>query len=57
MERIATFRCDLCRRPVDTDTSERARHAWQPLVICEQCVREADTKSPGRQAVAAASAS
>jgi hypothetical protein len=57
MERIATFRCDLCRRPVDTDTSERARQAWQPLVICEQCVREADNRSPRRQAVVAVSAS
>ncbi|HEY7598323.1 MAG TPA: hypothetical protein VH741_00225 [Candidatus Limnocylindrales bacterium] len=37
-------RCDLCRRAVDRDTRERARWAFQPLVICDSCVREADTR-------------
>ena len=35
------FRCGLCQRVVDSDTRERARHAWQPLIICERCIREA----------------
>jgi len=37
-------RCDLCRRTVDTETRERARWAFQPLIICEACVREADSR-------------
>lgn len=36
------YRCDLCRRSVDSDTRERARQAWQPLIICERCVRDAE---------------
>lgn len=40
----AQVRCDLCRRTVDTDTRERARWAFQPLIICETCVREADSR-------------
>jgi hypothetical protein len=38
------YRCDLCHRSVDADTRDRARHSWQPLIICELCVREADVK-------------
>jgi hypothetical protein len=40
----APVRCDLCRRTVDTATRERARWAFQPLIICEACVREADSR-------------
>jgi len=36
------FRCDVCRRLVDEDTRARARRAWQPLIICDWCLREAD---------------
>ena len=36
------FRCDVCRRLVDEDTRDRARRAWQPLIICEGCLRDAD---------------
>jgi hypothetical protein len=25
------------------ETRERARRAWQPLIICDRCVREAVT--------------
>jgi hypothetical protein len=35
------FRCDLCRRRVDDDLRARARRGWEPLVICEGCLREA----------------
>ena len=35
------YRCDICRRPVDLETDSRAHRGWQPLVICERCVREA----------------
>ena len=38
------IRCDLCRRTVDAETRERARWAFQPLIICETCVREADSR-------------
>jgi hypothetical protein len=38
------YRCDLCHRSVDADTRDRARQSWQPLIICESCVREADVK-------------
>jgi hypothetical protein len=48
------YRCDLCRGSVDNDTRERARHAWQPLIICERCVRDAE--APRRQLAFAASA-
>ena len=34
------YRCDLCRAAVDTETRERARRAWQPLIICDRCVRD-----------------
>jgi len=51
------YRCDLCRRSVDEDTRERARRAWQPLIICERCILEADPPSTGsRQLVTAAAA-
>ena len=48
------YRCDLCHRSVDTETRERARHAWQPLIICERCVR--DAAAPGNRAALAGSA-
>jgi hypothetical protein len=35
------YRCDICRRPVDHEIEGRARRGWQPLVVCERCVREA----------------
>jgi hypothetical protein len=35
------YRCDICRRPVDVEINGRARRGWQPLVVCERCVREA----------------
>jgi len=38
-----TYRCDLCRRPVDSETDSRAHRGWQPLVICDRCVREAQS--------------
>jgi hypothetical protein len=41
---MAVYRCDICRRPVDLDTDARARRGWQPLVVCERCVREAHSK-------------
>jgi hypothetical protein len=44
------FRCDLCHRSVDADTQARARRAWQPLVICELCVRDAQDARPLRAA-------
>jgi hypothetical protein len=45
------FRCDLCRRPVDSDIRARARRAWQPLIICGNCVEDAGR--PPRTIVAA----
>jgi hypothetical protein len=36
------FRCDVCRRVVDDETRDRARRAWQPLIICEGCLRDAE---------------
>jgi len=50
-------RCDLCHRAVDADTRERARRAWQPLIICDRCVREADAKSSGTGLLAAVASS
>ena len=44
MDRVLTaelYRCDLCRRPVDDELRARARRGWQPLIICDRCVREA----------------
>jgi len=35
------YRCDICRRPVDSEIDNRAHRGWQPLVVCERCVREA----------------
>jgi hypothetical protein len=35
------FRCDVCRRIVDDETRTRARRAWQPLIICDCCLRDA----------------
>jgi hypothetical protein len=40
---MTAYRCDLCRRPVDLETDSRARRGWQPLVVCDRCVREAQT--------------
>jgi hypothetical protein len=37
------FRCDVCRRLVDEETRARAQRAWQPLIVCEKCVGEAET--------------
>ena len=39
--------CDLCHRSVDADTRDRARRVWQPLIICEPCIREAGTHPVG----------
>jgi hypothetical protein len=39
------YRCDICRRTVDHDVENRARRGWQPLVICDRCVREAQTSA------------
>jgi hypothetical protein len=41
------FRCDLCRRRVEDDMRARARGGWAPLIICENCLREAG--SDGRR--------
>ncbi|HYI22541.1 MAG TPA: hypothetical protein VEX62_07885 [Candidatus Limnocylindrales bacterium] len=38
------FRCELCHRVADADTTQRARQTWQPLIICERCLREADNQ-------------
>jgi hypothetical protein len=38
---ITAYRCDICRRPVDHEIDNRAHRGWQPLVVCERCVREA----------------
>jgi hypothetical protein len=51
------YRCNLCQREVDADTRDRARHAWQPLIICEGCIREADVKSTSSRPQFAAAAS
>jgi hypothetical protein len=40
---MTAYRCDICRRPVDSEIAGRARRGWQPLVVCERCVREAQT--------------
>jgi len=45
------YRCDICRRAVDVELEGRARRGWQPLVVCDRCVREA--QSPGRGQLAA----
>ena len=42
------YRCSLCQRTVDADTRDRARHAWQPLIVCERCFFAADT-APDRE--------
>jgi hypothetical protein len=42
------FRCDVCRRLVDEDTCDRARRAWQPLIICEGCLRDAEEPASAR---------
>jgi len=39
---ISAYRCDICRRRVDHETDDRARRGWQPLVVCESCVRDAE---------------
>ena len=38
------FRCELCRRPVDDETRARARRAWQPLIVCNRCLRDAEVQ-------------
>lgn len=48
------YRCDLCHRGVDPDTRDRARRAWQPLIICERCIRDADAHWSAARPVAAA---
>jgi hypothetical protein len=35
-------RCGICRRTVDGEMRERARWAVEPLIVCEECLREAD---------------
>jgi hypothetical protein len=50
------YRCDLCHRAVDDETIDRARQAWQPLIICERCVREADAEWSGGGRLPAAAA-
>jgi len=37
------YRCSLCQRTVDADTRDRARHAWQPLIVCERCFFATET--------------
>jgi hypothetical protein len=49
-------RCDLCHRAVDADTRDRARRAWQPLIICERCIREADDQYSGSRPMETAAA-
>jgi hypothetical protein len=51
------FRCDLCRRRVDDDLRARARRSWEPLIICDTCLREAgsDDGRPAPEMAAAAS--
>jgi hypothetical protein len=44
------YRCDLCHQSVDAEMRDRARRVWQPLIICERCVR-----GPERTRVAAVS--
>ena len=60
MDRLAAdnlYRCDLCHRSVDAATRDRARHSWQPLIICERCVEDAEASwSGGRHLVGAAAA-
>ncbi len=51
------YRCDLCRGVVDADTRERARHAWQPMIICERCFVEARPPVKVRPAFAPAAVS
>jgi hypothetical protein len=51
MDRVLTaelYRCDLCRHPVDAELRARARRGWQPLIICDRCVRGAadSTREP-----------
>jgi hypothetical protein len=46
------YRCDICRRPVDHEIDGRAHRGWQPLVVCEACVREAQA-SPRADRLAA----
>jgi hypothetical protein len=41
MDRISLFRCDLCHHPVDAELRARARRGWQPLIICDRCIRRA----------------
>ncbi len=50
------FRCDLCRRRVDDDLRARARRSWEPLIICDTCLREADPGFSRRSPAMAAAA-
>ena len=47
------YRCDLCHMTVDADTRARARRAWQPLIICDRCVRNADAQWSGARRLGA----
>jgi hypothetical protein len=50
------FRCELCRRRVDDDQHARARRSWEPLIICDTCLRQAgsidDRRAPAMAAAA-----
>jgi hypothetical protein len=48
----SAYRCDICRRRVDHEIDNRARRGWQPLVVCEPCVREAQTSGRGERLAA-----
>ena len=48
------FRCELCRRRVEDDLRSRARRGWQPLVICDVCLREAASPDAARAPLMAA---
>ena len=53
----AHIRCGICHRIVSADTRERARWALEPLIVCDECVREADRRwSLSRQPEAAVAA-
>jgi hypothetical protein len=50
------YHCDLCRRRVEEDLRLRAKRAWQPLIICDSCLRQAGSIDDRRVTVAAAAA-
>jgi hypothetical protein len=47
------YRCDLCHRPVDAELRARARRGWQPLIICDRCIRDASGTTPSAAIVVA----